>query len=135
MKWAIKVANDDSHGYSQAVRWGPDYDCSSLVCASLLASGFPDSGASWTGNMKSCLRKIGFVWHSGTSGLQRGDIMLAHNSRNQHTEIYIGNDKLVGAHCSENGGIYGEIGDQTGNEISVGWYYDMPWDGYLRYKS
>ena len=24
-------AQDDSHGYDQANRWGPDYDCSSAV--------------------------------------------------------------------------------------------------------
>lgn len=29
--WAIETANNNSHGYSMAVRWGPSYDCSSLV--------------------------------------------------------------------------------------------------------
>ena len=134
VQWAIDTANDNSHGYSQATRWGPDYDCSSFVCASLLAAGFPDSGASWTGNMRTCLRKVGFVWHKGTSGLQRGDIMLVHNSARQHTEIYIGNNQLVGAHISETGGIYGQAGDQTGNEISVTGYYNSPWQGYLRFE-
>ena len=28
---AIRIAKDDSHGYSQLNRQGPDYDCSSLV--------------------------------------------------------------------------------------------------------
>lgn len=134
VKWAVKIAKNNSHGYSQANRWGPDYDCSSLVCSSLLAAGFTDSGASWTGNMKKCLKTIGFRWHKGTSGIQRGDILLAHNSQHQHTEIYLGNGKNVGAHSSENGGIYGKTGDQTGREISVTNYYNMPWDGYLRYK-
>ena len=134
MKWAVKKAKNNKHGYSQANRWGPDYDCSSLVCSALKAAGFPNSGATWTGNMKKCLKKIGFKWHRGTRGIQRGDILLAHNSQNQHTEIYLGNGKNVGAHSSENGGIYGASGDQTGNEISVTAYYNMPWDGYLRYK-
>lgn len=134
VKWAIATAKDDSHGYSQAVRWGPDYDCSSFVCAALLAAGFPNSGAVWTGNMKSCLKKIGFKWHKGTKGLKRGDIMLVHNSSNQHTEIYLGNNQLVGAHSSETGGIYGKAGDQTGREISITGYYNMPWQGYLRYR-
>lgn len=133
-RWAVKIAKDDSHGYSQANRWGPDYDCSSLVCASIKAAGFPESGASWTGNMRACLTSIGFRWHSGTSGLRRGDIVLVHNDWHQHTEIYLGNGQLVGAHSSENGGIYGQAGDQTGREISIGAYYNMPWDGYLRYK-
>ena len=29
--YAQNIAADDSHGYDQACRWGPDYDCSSLV--------------------------------------------------------------------------------------------------------
>ena len=29
--YAQNIAADDSHGYDQAGRWGPDYDCSSLV--------------------------------------------------------------------------------------------------------
>ena len=31
--WAINIANDDSHGYTQRLnrRTGPDYDCSSFV--------------------------------------------------------------------------------------------------------
>ena len=136
MQWAIGIANDDSHGYSQYNRQGPDYDCSSLVCNSLLAAGFPDSGATYTGNMKKCLRKIGFKWHTDLSDLRRGDIMLVHHENGrQHTEIYLGGGKLVGAHIAETGGIHGVTGDQTGNEISVGRYYNAPWDGFLRYRS
>ena len=89
VKWTVKIAKNNKHGYSQYNRWGPDYDCSSLVCASLLAVGFPNSGASWTGNMKKCLKKIGFKWHKGTTGIQRGDILLVHNSQHQQ-------------HCSKN---------------------------------
>ena len=40
LQWAIDIANDDSHGYSQCNRLGPDYDCSSLVWHSLLNSGY-----------------------------------------------------------------------------------------------
>ena len=32
VEWAISIANDNSHGYDQAHRDGPDYDCSSLIC-------------------------------------------------------------------------------------------------------
>ena len=28
VQWATDIANDDSHWYSQDVRWGPHYDCS-----------------------------------------------------------------------------------------------------------
>ena len=31
VEWTIGIANDDSHGYDQTNRWGPDYDCSSLI--------------------------------------------------------------------------------------------------------
>lgn len=30
-QWMINLANDDSYGYDQTHRWGPDYDCSSAV--------------------------------------------------------------------------------------------------------
>ena len=39
--WAVNIANDNTHGYSQAVRWSPDYDCSSFVISALEAAGFP----------------------------------------------------------------------------------------------
>ena len=134
VQWAIDIANSSKHGYSQLKRWGPDYDCSSLVVSALKASGFQVGGATYTGNMKSELTKHGFKWHSGTRNLQRGDILLVHNSSRQHTEIYIGNGLTVGAHIDENGGITGKkSGDQTGNEISVASYSNI-WQGYLRFE-
>ena len=59
-----------------------------------------------------------------SSEMMPGDILWKQN----HTEIYIGDGKTVGAHCDENGGIAGtNRGDQTGHEIDVGdvgsWYY------------
>jgi len=134
VQWAIDVAEDNSHGYSQDlyIRWGrPDYDCSSLVISAVRAAGLNAGDATWTGNMISELTKHGFVWHSGMKGLRRGDILLVHNSNRQHTEIYIGNGKTVGAHIAETGDIYGLGGDQTGHEIDVGPYYNI-WQGYLR---
>ena len=137
VQWAIDVAGDNSHGYSQDlyIRWGrPDYDCSSLVISAVRAAGLNAGDAAWTGNMISELTRHGFVWHSGMKGLRRGDILLVHNSNRQHTEIYIGNGKTVGAHIAETGGIYGLGGDQTGHEIDVGPYYNI-WQGYLRLGS
>ena len=134
VQWAISIANDNRHGYSQAVRWGPDYDCSSLVISALQNSGLNTGSAVYTGNMKSELTARGFKWHTNMSSIRRGDILLVHNSNRQHTEIYLGNGKTVGAHGSETGGIYGVAGDQTGNEISVGPYYSI-WQGYLRLGS
>lgn len=37
ISWAVSIANDNSHGYSQQSRWGPDYDCSSFVISAFRA--------------------------------------------------------------------------------------------------
>ena len=137
VQWAIDIANDNSHGYDQITRdGGVDYDCSSLVSTAFRNAGFNvplPSPSTYT--MRSAFEPLGFVWHAGDpspSQLQRGDIVL---NVNAHVEIYIGDGQLVGAHINEFGGIYyGQPGDQTGNEISVGGYYSFPWDGYLRYE-
>lgn len=134
VRWAINIANDDSHGYTQDLegRWGPDYDCSSLVISALKSAGLSTGDAVYTGNMRSELTSHGFVWNSGTSKLKRGDILLVHREGGrQHTEIYLGKGKTVGAHIAETGGVFGRTGDQTGHEIDVGPYYSI-WQGYLR---
>lgn len=137
VSWARKIANDNSHGYSQAVRWAPDYDCSSFVISALESAGFPMRayGASYTGNMPQALDACGFVKVSGVNlntgeGLLKGDILL---NRQTHTEIYIGDGKAVGAHSSETGGKYGKAGDQTGNEISVQTYRNKNYKEVWRY--
>ena len=38
---ARAIAADASHGYDQTERWGPDYDCSSLVIHVWRAAGVP----------------------------------------------------------------------------------------------
>ena len=81
--WAEKIARDDSHGYSQAVRWAPDYDCSSFVISALEAAGLPMKayGASYTGNMPQALKACGFTKVKGINlstgaGLLRGEEKL-----------------------------------------------------------
>lgn len=135
--WALKIARDNSHGYSQAVRWSPDYDCSSFVISALESAGFPMRayGASYTGNMGAALKACGFVKVGGVNlntgaGLLKGDILL---NPVTHTEIYAGNGQAVGAHCSETGGKYGKMGDQTGNEISVQTYRNKNYKEVWRY--
>ena len=131
--WAIATAEDDSHGYSQLNRYGnPDYDCSSFVLAAFRNAGFDLCEYGYTGSLKSQFMCIGFQWIpmsdiNSTADLQKGDILL--NEAN-HTEIYIGDNKVVGAKMA-----YGhpEGGDQTGREIAVTCYYNFPWDGVLRY--
>ena len=54
VQWATDIANDDSHGYSQSVRWGPHYDCSSFVITAYQNSGVPvkDNGMTYTREIK-----------------------------------------------------------------------------------
>ena len=60
INWAIEIANDNTHGYSQANRYGPDYDCSSFVAAALRQGGFDVPASMWTGNERDCLLAAGF---------------------------------------------------------------------------
>ena len=135
ISWALATAADDSHGYSQANRWGPDYDCSSFVLSAFAAGGFSiTTGSGNTATMKNTFVAAGFTWIDWSSigsseNLQRGDILLKTGS-GAHTEIYLGDGTLVGAHSA-----YGNTstGDQNGREISVVNYYDNAWQGVLRY--
>ena len=131
MDWAKKIAADDDYGYSQASRWGEtkQYDCSSFVISAYKEAGIDVGGATYTGNMRSEMTKHGFEWIPGNpdvNSLQPGDIVLDEDA---HTEMYVGNGKLVGAHDNFNG----STGDPSGREISVKDYYSHPWDGVLRY--
>lgn len=132
ISWALAIARDDSHGYSQSNRWGPDYDCSSFIISAFKSAGVDTGTATYTGNMKNQFMQHGFKWIpwsqiGGTSNLQRGDILLNEAS---HTEIYLGNGQNVGAHSNRGNP---QTGDQTGTEVSVSRYYNHPWDGVLRY--
>ena len=139
MDWAVSIASDSSHGYDQNSRWGPDYDCSSLVISAWEHAGVPvkTNGATYTGNMKSVFLKTGFrdvtaqVNRATGAGLQAGDVLLHEQN---HTALYLGDGMLVQASINEKGTIKGgAAGDQTGREIYVRSYYDYPWDCVLRY--
>lgn len=130
---AKDLADDNNHGYSQARRWGPDYDCSSLMyeCASFAGFKVPTEGTRYTGTMIEHFKNAGFKvfeFDGRLDDLDPGDILL---NTEEHTELYIGNGKLVGAHCSETGSIDGKPGDQTGYEISVCNVYNYPWTHVL----
>lgn len=132
--WAKRIADDDSHGYSQSNRNGdPDYDCSSLVYYALRNAGLDvGSYAFNTTGEPAILEKAGFERHDWTkvADLQTGDVVW----QSAHTEIYIGEGRFVGAHQDENGGISGgKAGDQTGDEISVT-SYAAGYTAYFRYK-
>lgn len=139
VEWAVKTANDQSHGYSQSSRWGsPDYDCSSFTISAFRNAGVPIdiNKVNYTGNMSGLLN-YGFsdvtkkVNLATGNGLQPGDILWYHKSGNiGHAAIYIGNGKIVHAR----GASYGSTkpGDQ-GTEIAVAPYYRGSFDHVYRY--
>lgn len=137
--WAVSIASDSSHGYAQDKRWGPDYDCSSLLISAWEHAGVPvkTKGATYTGNMKNVFLACGFkdvtaqVNRSTGAGMKTGDVLLHEKN---HTAMYIGAGKIVHASINEKGGIKnGQTGDQTGGEICTRSYYNYPWDVILRY--
>ncbi|MBP0971444.1 MAG: hypothetical protein IKX57_04270 [Oscillospiraceae bacterium] len=74
----------------------------------------------------------GFTWIpwnqiGSAANLRCGDILL---DIDRHTEIYLGNNQMVGAHNDTDG----RPGDSRGDEISVVSYSYGRWDGVLRYN-
>ena len=132
--WAIATANDNTHGYSQQNRLGPDYDCSSFVAAALIAGGFSVPPYMYTGIEYNVLIAAGFqTVPLGTPRL-KGDIFMWDGPNNAgHTCICINSDYVVEAY-----GDYGhpETGDQTGLEITINpfdtgtaWQYQFRYPG------
>ena len=128
--WALSIAADDSHGYSQNVRWGPSYDCSSFIISAYEAGGLTlqAAGASWTGNMRSAFLACGFADVTGEvvvatgARLEPGDVLLdtVSPTEYQHTAMYAGNGQIVHAKNVASG-------------ILVENYYNGPWPTVLRY--
>lgn len=127
--WAEQIANDDCHGYSQVHRNGPDYDCSSFVGTALSKAGFAVSKYSTTRNLESQLIKCGFK--KCHAPWKRGDIHLA---AGHHVTMSTDASHIVHASQSENGGIDGQTGDQTGREICVRTYYGLPYSNLVHYR-
>ncbi|MGM9542593.1 MAG: peptidoglycan-binding protein [Candidatus Limivicinus sp.] len=132
-------AADQTVGYDQSNRWGPDYDCSSAVISAWELAGVPVKtyGATYTGNMRGVFLRCGFedvtagVDLATGAGLHRGDVLL---NIQHHTAMYCGNGMEVEASINENGGVTGGMtGDQTGREFLVRPYRNYPWDCVLRY--
>lgn len=127
--WAIGIAADDSHGYSQVHRNSPDYDCSSFVGTALSKAGFAVSEYSTTRNLESQLIKCGFK--KCHAPWKRGDIHLA---AGHHVTMSTDSSHIVHASQSENGGIDGKTGDQTGREICIRTYYNLPYSNLVHYR-
>jgi hypothetical protein len=138
----VNIANDNTHGYSQARRtFNPDIDCSSFVYYALInAGGFSTSQLGTypftTRTMSDILTSNGFTAHkfTGLDNLQEGDILW----RSGHTEVYAGAGKTVGAHgCSPTNShpnrSCSTSGDQD-DEVSVS-SAGTNWTYYFRYGS
>lgn len=135
--YAVRIANDNSHGYDQIHRWlNPDVDCSSLVILSFEAAGVPvkEAGATYTGNMRATFVKCGFesIKYRKGMALLRGDVLL---NEKHHTALYLGDGKIVQASIGDKGTTGNKGGDQTGKEVLVCYFYEYSkgWDYVLRY--
>lgn len=125
VQWAIAVAHDNSHGYSQQNRQGPDYDCSSLIANALANGGYNINRNSWTGNLEQQLLDCGFTYCKAP--WKMGDI---HLNRLHHVNMSIDENYVVNASSNYDN----KPGDSSGNEIAVKKYYEYSkgWDCHLR---
>ncbi len=135
--WAVNLAEDNSHGYDQRSRWGPDYDCSSSTIRAYQQAGVPLT-CTYTGNMRQDMLVHGFadvtkkIDLKTGKGLKKGDVLL---HEVHHTALYVGDGKIVNAGGNEYGkATGGRTGDQTGKEIAIINYYNFPWQYVLRYE-
>jgi len=127
---------DDSHGYDQANRWGPDCDCSSLMYMAARAGGYavPTSGTRYTGTMRRHFAEAEFrvlPFDGNLYDCPVGTIIL--NERD-HTEMFVDRGRFGGARINGKGQTTGgRPGDQTGNEVSEcpAYLYGSGWDYVL----
>ena len=148
MWWLV---TDPTHGYSQYARYGDgtistyrlsddtlvsvhggDYDCSSGSIECYECLGVSCGGASYTGNMRECMLGSGNFQEISPYEAGVGDVLL----REGHTEIVVGGWegelKQAGFRISEQGTIYGEVGDQTGWESTYSAYNPSAWETAFR---
>lgn len=134
VQWAVDIANDDSHQYSQRTRWGPHYDCSSFVISAYEQAGVPvkTNGATYTGDMKEAFLNCDFEDVTSQcnldtgSGLKKGDVLLNETGKgstgNGHATL-VQNDG--GTTVEARGVSYGIVSNVS--------YRNYPWDCVLRY--
>lgn len=122
----LNLVNNDSHGYSQSNRWGPDFDCSSSIIYSLRKAGFDTGSASSTHNLSTNLTARGWS-RLPYANPKRGDILLNDAT---HVEMALGGLINAGFHSAHG---HPEPGDQA-HEAYVG-RDPGHWAAILRYKN
>ena len=146
--FAVRIANDNSHGYSQRIRSlyeidnPKSFDCSSLACTAfyyafmknglIKQARYLKENCSYTGNMLK-MQNAGFeiVAKNQTAHAKmiKGDIEL---NSTHHTALAVDNNRIVHARSSEG---TTDTKDNSGNEIRVqNWYlYSHGWTHRLRF--
>ena len=146
--FAVRIANDNSHGYSQRIRslyeinTPKSFDCSSLACTAyyyaFLKNGltkqarYLKENCSYTGNMLK-MQNAGFeiVARNQTAHKQmiKGDLEL---NATHHVAMAVSKDIIVHARSSEG---TKDTKDNSGNEIRTQpWYlYSHGWTHRLRF--
>ena len=148
VEFAVNIAKDNTHGYSQKIRslynidTPKSFDCSSLVCTAFyyafIKNGltkqatYLKANCSYTGNMMKMLNcgfEVVATNQTAHAQMQKGDIEL---NINYHVALAIDKDNIVHARSSE--GTSDTI-DNSGNEIRTqSWYlYSKGWDKRLRF--
>lgn len=130
----IEIVTVDGEGYEIATG---DRDCSAAVISCYTALGVDCGGATYTGNLRSCMVKSGNfkAYKRPTSySAMPGDIYLAEG---KHAAMcltsHVDGDLLGQFSISEKGTIDGREGDQTGKESNIKSFYEYPWTHTIVY--
>jgi hypothetical protein len=148
VEFAVNIANDNAHGYSQRIRSlyeindPKSFDCSSLACTAyyyaFMKNGLTQQArylkehCSYTGNMLNmcnCGFEVVARNQTAHAQMQKGDLEL---NVTHHVAMAIDRDNIVHARSSE--GTTNTI-DDSGNEIRTQpWYlYSHGWTHRLRF--
>lgn len=120
--YAVSIARDDSHGYDQINRWGPSFDCSSLVITAFEKVGVPvrASGATYTGNMKKVFKKCGFFEvETEPSGSVYCTVMLPELSKGCKGNAVKSLQTLLNSKGYACGSIDGDFGNNTKKAVEL----------------
>lgn len=148
VEFAVNIANDNNHGYSQRIRSlyeiddPKSFDCSSLACTAyyyaFIKNGLTQQArylkehCSYTGNMLNmcnCGFEVVARNQTAHAQMQKGDLEL---NTSYHVAMAIDKDNIVHARSSEG---TADTKDNSGNEIRTQpWYlYSHGWTHRLRF--